>query len=67
MSWHNPNLYLFLSLLGGFATLLAIIWEFIPRKEIGLVEEGQAAPARSSGAIGAEQAEKPLPTQAHTR
>jgi hypothetical protein len=25
MSWHNPDLYLFLSLLAGFATLLAII------------------------------------------
>src|SRR6185312_9625577 len=32
MSWHSPDLYLFLSLLGGFATLLAIIYEFIQRR-----------------------------------
>ena len=41
-----------------------------PKAETGPVEEGQAArrtPARSSVAIGPEQAEKPLPTQAHTR
>jgi hypothetical protein len=29
MSWHNPDLYLFLSLLAGFAALLAIIYECI--------------------------------------
>jgi hypothetical protein len=28
MSWHNPDLYFFLCLLTGFATLLAIIYEF---------------------------------------
>ena len=41
-----------------------------PKAETGPVEEDQAVrrtPARSSVAIGTEQAEKPLPTQAHTR
>lgn len=32
MSWHNPNLYFFLCLLTGLATLLAIIYEFCRRK-----------------------------------
>ena len=41
-----------------------------PKAKTGPVEEDQAVrrtPARSSVAIGTEQAEKPLPTQAHTR
>ena len=31
MNWQNPDLYLFLSLLAGFAALLAIIYEFIQK------------------------------------
>jgi hypothetical protein len=33
MSWHNPDLYLVLSLLAGLATLLAIIYECIQRRK----------------------------------
>ena len=31
MNWQNPDLYLFLGLLAGFAALLAIIYEFIQK------------------------------------
>jgi hypothetical protein len=31
MSWHHPDLYFFLCLLGGFATFLAIIYECIQK------------------------------------
>ena len=31
MNWQNPDLYLFLGLLAGFAALLAIVYEFIQR------------------------------------
>ncbi len=32
MSWHHPDLYIFLCLLAGIAALLAIIYEFCRRK-----------------------------------
>jgi hypothetical protein len=58
MSWHYPDLYLFLSLLAGFA---GYHLRMHPKAETGPVEEGKAARPTP------EQAEKPLPTEAHTR
>ena len=35
ISWHDPELYYFLTLLAGFAALLAVVYDF-PRRKPGL-------------------------------
>ena len=51
ISWHDPELYYFLTLLAGIAALLAVIYEF-PRRErnrakpLDIVDQPQVNPQR---------------------
>ena len=61
MNWHDPELYLFLCLLAGFAALLAITYELFSRRRkppVILMKAAANLPRRTSRQAGKQEAER---------
>ena len=58
MSWHHPDLYLFLCLLAGLAALLAIAYEIFSRRRKPPVILMKAMPLEPASVPDSRQADK---------